>query len=232
MSRSPLAFKALRRELKRRKVAHTCIFYILACWGVVQVVEVGFSLLGVDPAGWSPFLIGAAFGGFPIALLFSWFYQVSQKGVTRRPSFVDRRVLDNLSPLDDRRDELPSRGNPSRHESAYDWILEIESGPLVGQRHGIDNDILVGRSPDCDLTVPIAQISREHARFLLEENRLRIEDLGSANGTKINGSRVDGSVSLHHQDKIEVLNLTIRVQKNFAHAHAQDATDIRTTTKK
>jgi hypothetical protein len=232
MNRSPITFKALRRELKRRKVAHACIVYILACWGVAQVVEVAFGFLGVDLAVGSPFLIGAAFGGFPIAILFSWFYQVSQKGVTRRSSFVERRVLDNHAPLDDRRADAPSRGQPSRHESSYDWILEIESGPLVGQRHGIEDDILVGRSPECDLTVPIAQISRKHARFLLEDKRLRIEDLGSANGTKVNGARVDSSVILHHQDKIEVLNLTIRVQKNLAHAHAQDSTVIRKSTTK
>ena len=69
-------------------------------------------------------------------------------GITRRAPFVERRVLDNIAPLDDRRKEGPSRGRRSRPESAYDWILEVESGPLAGQRYGLEGSVVIGRSAE------------------------------------------------------------------------------------
>lgn len=51
---------------------------------------------------------------------------------------------------------------------------------------------IIGREEDCDMRVPVAEVSREHCR--VEPNAsggLSVEDLGSSNGTFINGLRVD-----------------------------------------
>jgi hypothetical protein len=224
MNRSTISLNAIKRELKRRKVARTCILYLLVWWGGLQVADIAFSFLGFDPVVASPILLAIAILGFPIALIFSWFYQVTTSGITRTPPFIERRVIENLAPLNDRRKEAPRRGNPSRDESEYGWILEFESGPLLGQRHGVEDDILIGRSPECELTVPVPHISRQHARFVMEGDQLRIEDLDSANGTTLNGVRISSSVNLNHQDKVEVLDVVIRVKKNLAHDRYQDAT--------
>ncbi|MCW5756311.1 MAG: FHA domain-containing protein [Phycisphaeraceae bacterium] len=51
---------------------------------------------------------------------------------------------------------------------------------------------IIGRDEDCDLRVPVAEVSREHCR--VEPNSsggLTVEDLGSSNGTFINGLQVD-----------------------------------------
>ena len=117
----------------------------------------------------------------PVAVILSWFYQVSASGISRTPPFIERRTLNNIAPLDDRRREAPLRGDPARDEAAYDWVLEIESGPLSGQRYGIESTVVVGRSRECDLTVPAARISRQHVRFIVEGKQLLIEDLGSSN---------------------------------------------------
>jgi hypothetical protein len=180
MNRPTISFKVILRELRRRKVVHTCVLYMLACWGVLQIADIVFPSLGFDTPFVSRTMLVVAILGFPVAVILSWFYQISASGISRTPPFIERRTLNNIAPLDDRRREAPPRGGPARDEAAYDWVLEIESGPLSGQRYGIESTVVVGRSRECDLTVPVAQISRQHARFILDGNQLLIEDLGSS----------------------------------------------------
>lgn len=62
-----------------------------------------------------------------------------------------------------------------------------------GQRRSfsIHKDITVlGRREDCDVRIPLSEISRKHCRVIREENKVRVEDLGSSNGTFVNGQRV------------------------------------------
>jgi pSer/pThr/pTyr-binding forkhead associated (FHA) protein len=55
----------------------------------------------------------------------------------------------------------------------------------------ITRDVTVmGRREDCDFRIPLGDISRKHCRLIKEDGVLKIEDLGSSNGTYINGKRV------------------------------------------
>ena len=224
MNRPKISFKVILRELRRRKVVHTCALYLLACWGVLQIADIVFPSMGFDMALVSRTMLVVAILGFPVAVILSWFYQISASGITRTPAFIERRTLDNIAPLDDRRKEAPLRGGPARDEAAYDWVLEIESGPLSGQCYGVESAVVVGRSRECDLTVPVARISRQHARFILEGKQLLIEDLGSSNGTAVNGARINTAIILNHRDTVEMLDVVIRIKENFAHSHTQDDT--------
>jgi predicted component of type VI protein secretion system len=49
---------------------------------------------------------------------------------------------------------------------------------------------VIGRREDCDLRIPLGDVSRKHCRLIKDDGTLRIEDLGSSNGTFINGERV------------------------------------------
>ncbi len=49
---------------------------------------------------------------------------------------------------------------------------------------------VVGRREDCDFRIPLGDISRKHCRLIREDNVLRVEDLGSSNGTYCNGKRI------------------------------------------
>ena len=63
---------------------------------------------------------------------------------------------------------------------------------------------VVGRREDCDLRIPLGDISRKHCRFVRDGDTLRIEDLGSSNGTYHNGVRVDKEALLQPGDSIQV----------------------------
>ncbi len=49
---------------------------------------------------------------------------------------------------------------------------------------------VVGRKEDCDIRIPLAEVSRQHAEFHIEEAIVRLRDLKSANGTFVNNKRV------------------------------------------
>jgi hypothetical protein len=62
---------------------------------------------------------------------------------------------------------------------------------------------VIGRREDCDLRIPLGDISRKHARLVRDGDSLRLEDLGSSNGTFLNGGRVQEAV-LNPGDSIQL----------------------------
>jgi len=61
---------------------------------------------------------------------------------------------------------------------------------------------VIGRRQDCDLMIPLGEISRKHCRIIRDSDSLRLEDLGSSNGTFHNGRRVQEAVSLSLRDRV------------------------------
>ena len=70
---------------------------------------------------------------------------------------------------------------------------------------------VIGRRQDCDLMIPLGEISRKHCRIIKEADTLRIEDLGSSNGTFHNGRRIQEAV-LSPGDTIQVGPVVFVVQ--------------------
>ena len=61
----------------------------------------------------------------------------------------------------------------------------------------------IGRRENADLRIPLGDVSRKHCRLTLRGNQLHLNDLGSSNGTLVNGARVD-SADLHPGDVLKV----------------------------
>lgn len=74
------------------------------------------------------------------------------------------------------------------------FVLRGVSGPTFGKAFAIHGTMTIGRQADCDITVATEEISRHHARVQATADGLLVEDLGSANGTYINGKRVQGGL--------------------------------------
>src|SRR5438045_2352558 len=62
---------------------------------------------------------------------------------------------------------------------------------------------VIGRREDCDLRIPLGEVSRKHCRILRDGDSLKLEDLGSSNGTFLNGQRVQEAL-LSPGDTIQV----------------------------
>ncbi len=61
----------------------------------------------------------------------------------------------------------------------------------VVPKGGGEGAVLVGRAPHCDLVIDHPSVSKEHARFTLAKSQLTLMDLGSTNGTFVNGRRLE-----------------------------------------
>ena len=70
---------------------------------------------------------------------------------------------------------------------------------------------VIGRREDCDLRIPLGDVSRKHCRLVRDGDALRLEDLGSSNGTYHNGQRVQEAI-LSPGDSIQVGPLVFVLQ--------------------
>ncbi len=82
----------------------------------------------------------------------------------------------------------------------------------------------LGRSRDADIFIPDQWLSRMHAEILLDHGGLVIADLGSKNGTLVNGSRIQGPTSLLEGDQIKLGDHTVTVQQSIT--EEEDTDDI------
>ena len=74
-----------------------------------------------------------------------------------------------------------------------DRVLSLTAGENV-----------LGRDKDATVCLDAASVSRHHARILVEGPRATLEDLGSKNGTRLNGERLDGTRELQDGDAIRL----------------------------
>ncbi len=71
-------------------------------------------------------------------------------------------------------------------------MLVVVRGPNAGSRFLLDHETTtVGRHPDSDIFLDDVTVSRRHAELLQDELGITLQDLGSLNGTYVNGDRVD-----------------------------------------
>lgn len=83
-------------------------------------------------------------------------------------------------------------------------VLVGQSGPLSGQRWMVRDSLVIGRDAGCDIMIPSRQVSRRHARLVVTGEGTSIEDLGSKNGTHLNGETVGEIEILNDGDMIQI----------------------------
>ena len=89
----------------------------------------------------------------------------------------------------------------------------VGAGPLSGQRFPLERETtLIGRGEDCDVRIDDPLASRRHAHVRREPWRYVLEDLGSRNGTLVNGEPVSGSHHLRHGDTVHVATTPLRFE--------------------
>jgi predicted component of type VI protein secretion system len=89
--------------------------------------------------------------------------------------------------------------------SAETAMLLVLEGPNPGKRYYMDHPVLlVGRDEDCDLVIVDRQVSRRHASITRESEQYILRDLGSKNGTFVNGQEVQSAHVLKDGDEIQI----------------------------
>ena len=83
-----------------------------------------------------------------------------------------------------------------------------------GSRHPLDGDLVtIGRQASCTIVIADNNISRVHARFRAGDNTWTIEDLGSTNGTKVNGVLITEPTLLSHGQLIALGSLQLHFEQ-------------------
>ncbi len=100
-----------------------------------------------------------------------------------------------------------SGGGPSAAETSYLLVFEGASSRLFPLPD--PGQVRVGRADDADLQLADVKVSRHHARITLEGGRAWLSDLGSQNGTRVNGERVVTAHPLISGDVITVSDTTL-----------------------
>lgn len=97
------------------------------------------------------------------------------------------------------------------------WLLVGKFGAAGESRSKAISPIpfRVGRRPETALTLPRATVSGQHAEFYVDGERLLLRDLGSTNGTFINGERIDSEVEVHEDDVIQFADVALKVARDF-----------------
>ena len=105
-------------------------------------------------------------------------------------------------------------------------LVFVESTPMHGREVPVLAGIVLGRD-DCDVVLSDPEVSRRHAVVAEGPDGFTIEDLGSTNGTSVNGRQISAAETLAVGDTIEVGCTTLVVQVTMPPAPAPTNTPVR-----
>jgi hypothetical protein len=94
------------------------------------------------------------------------------------------------------------------------------SGPRTGDEMEVDRELIVGRE-ESDLEIEDTTVSRRHAAFRPTDDGVEIEDLGSTNGTFVNGARIEEATTMQPGDFVSIGNSTFEVRGDWRAAETE-----------
>lgn len=121
--------------------------------------------------------------------------------------------------------------NCSATTSLDDWVLSGRPTGSNETRCFMVNPLpfQVGRKPGLSLMLPGNTVSGLHAEFFQEGSALCLRDLGSTNGTFVNGDRLSGATELHDNDLVQFADLPFRLTRSLgtslSHTRQKDTCD-------
>lgn len=110
-------------------------------------------------------------------------------------------------------------GNPGEHTLIIDEqsrvarpYLVIVDGPRHGRRFALSEGLtLLGRAPGADILLDDQSVSRRHCEFTRTAAAISVQDLGSKNGTQVNGETIGEATALAHADCVQAGIYTLRL---------------------
>jgi len=82
--------------------------------------------------------------------------------------------------------------------------LNVLKGDQAGRSFTLKDKSVLGRHPECDIVLEASAVSRKHAQITKTEDGWIVEDLGSRNGTVVNGETITGATSVGPNDRIKI----------------------------
>jgi hypothetical protein len=151
-------------ELRRRHVVQATGVYLVAAWGLSAGAADIFDVLNIPPSAVRYFII-LLFSFTPVVIVISWLFEIDTSGIYRDHG-ESPQVIENV------------------------WETTL-SASFQEISRSFNSDFTVGRDESCEFQIIDPLISRQHTKFECVDGRWLVRDLGSANGTTIDGKKVD-----------------------------------------
>ncbi|WOP19775.1 FHA domain-containing protein [Raineyella sp. LH-20] len=154
-----------------------------------------------------------------LALL--WLFILLAANVIRTDLFGRRMPTSELPaasaprPGDGRRGGVPRAAAPIAPPPAPPARLVVTNGPHLGMAAEVDQAgtyVMIGRSPECAIVLEDDFVSTRHARVVNGDAGLYLEDLGSTNGTFVNGIRITGATIIGPADEIRIGRTILKLE--------------------
>lgn len=91
-------------------------------------------------------------------------------------------------------------------------VVVLRSDTQAGLDFTVEDALVLGRSPEADIVIEDPYASEFHLRLNAKEGRLVLSDLGSTNGTYVNGRRVSTPVDLRRGDAVQIGKTVMEVR--------------------
>jgi hypothetical protein len=155
---------------------------------------------------WLSALDASRFEGFQKALIAELVETVRQHALDEGYSFVGPVSVEVF--IDDQlgRGDVAVTAEFTGGESQPRVVLSDGRSFALGAK-----SLVVGRSPDVDIVINDTNVSRRHAEFWRTSEGVAVRDLGSTNGTFVNGHRIE-AVSLSPRDDVAIATLHARIE--------------------
>ncbi len=126
--------------------------------------------------------------------------------MTRKPSAKPQPGNAETAPgLPDMPTVVLTQAESDAEQTSAEWALVAYAGVALGRVFPIPAGlVIVGRAPDSGIALLDGEVSRHHARIRVEEGRVQVEDLGSTNGTRVNGDLIRGAADLRAGDRLSI----------------------------
>ena len=139
----------------------------------------------------------------------------------KNPAYIEtihRRGYRLLAPVSD-----PKSGEPA-NITGRSFVAVIDGDRCIPLGKG---ENVIGRLPWATVTIDSLQVSRRHARIVVEDDCATLEDLGSKNGTLLNGRPVNGPSTLEDGDEIALGSHVVAIQFSADATTAEEDTPTR-----
>jgi hypothetical protein len=103
-------------------------------------------------------------------------------------------------------------GKARRRQAVPTRLVVVEPPARAGAEYPLGPELTVGRAPGCSLVFDEQYVSQVHARIFVRDGSVFVEDLGSTNGTWVNGARALGQMPARIGDRIQVGNIVLEVR--------------------
>ncbi len=160
-------------ELSRRRVIRTTGIYVVGVWLLAQGAADLFPAFGLPDWTVRAFVIGGVLG-LPLVIVLAWMFDITPHGVVRDPQDIEQVA--------------GASGNAGT--AAVTVSARWQAGDGNERHRRFSTEFVIGRDFSNEIHFADKRVSRHHARVFYRAGDWHVKDLGSSNGTYVNGERV------------------------------------------